>query len=354
MGISGLVGAGAQAGLDQLLERQMVEQQMAMRLKALEAEERNRQESLRLQEKAIAQRDAESVRETESRERDRRDTANTRGVSLMLQERGLMDEEAARNAPRPIKLRNVTKRGPKGEPINAMVPEDQEVEEYREPRAATGGAPDQEWVIRDGQPTPIPKGTARPGDMPYEKGSASGSKRDDMDSRIQEYTRSKSDEALATVNELLGGADGKSGKVSGSTAGIMGMTGYLPGTPARSMQAVLDQLKGQIAFKELAAMRAASPTGGALGQVSERELALLSSTLGGLDPLQDPAALRGQLEKVRDSLQRMQTSLPVGANRVPGGVQAEGAQAPMTKPIPGIPGAIAASADGGKTWIRVQ
>lgn len=36
----------------------------------------------------------------------------------------------------------------------------------REPTAG-GGAPAQEWVIRDGVPTPIAKGTARPGDRPY-------------------------------------------------------------------------------------------------------------------------------------------------------------------------------------------
>ena len=53
MGLSGLVGAGAQQGLDQLLARQMAEQQMAMRLKALEAEEQNRRAQVEIQRKQV-------------------------------------------------------------------------------------------------------------------------------------------------------------------------------------------------------------------------------------------------------------------------------------------------------------
>lgn len=56
MGLSGLVGAGAQAGLADLLQQQLVEQQMAQRQQALEAEERNRREAL-----ALRQRELESL-----------------------------------------------------------------------------------------------------------------------------------------------------------------------------------------------------------------------------------------------------------------------------------------------------
>lgn len=54
MGLSGLVGAGAQAGLDDLLARQMAEQQMALRLKQLEAEERARAEQAEIQRRQLA------------------------------------------------------------------------------------------------------------------------------------------------------------------------------------------------------------------------------------------------------------------------------------------------------------
>ena len=46
-------------------------------------------------------------------------------------------------------------------------------------------------------------------------------------------------------------------------------------------------IKGNVGFDKLQAMREASPTGGALGQVSELELKLLMSTIGSLDQAQN-------------------------------------------------------------------
>lgn len=68
------------------------------------------------------------------------------------------------------KLRSVTTSGPTGRPINRMVPETEAVEEYREPRApqAPRPEPEQMFVMRNGQVTPIRKGTAMPGDTPYD------------------------------------------------------------------------------------------------------------------------------------------------------------------------------------------
>lgn len=51
-------------------------------------------------------------------------------------------------------------------------------------------------------------------------------------------------------------------------------------------------------------MRAASKTGGALGQVSDREGQLLQSSLGALDQGQSPKAFREQLDKIEESLRR--------------------------------------------------
>jgi hypothetical protein len=39
---------------------------------------------------------------------------------------------------------------------------------YQRPAGSGGGAADQVWVVRDGVPMPIAKGTARPGDRPYD------------------------------------------------------------------------------------------------------------------------------------------------------------------------------------------
>lgn len=100
-----------------------------------------------------------------------------------------------------------------------------------------------------------------------------------------------------SVNELLD-------KVSNWTAGAGSVLARVPGTDARNFQAELDTLKANVAFGELTAMREASKTGGALGQVAVRELELLTSTLGSLDAGQSPANLKKQLGKVRDSIAR--------------------------------------------------
>ena len=55
-----------------------------------------------------------------------------------------------------------------------------------------------------------------------------------------------------------------------------------PGTPAHDVAGLLNTVEGAIGFDRLDAMRKASKTGGALGAISERELALLSSSLASL------------------------------------------------------------------------
>lgn len=71
------------------------------------------------------------------------------------------------------------------------------------------------------------------------------------------------------------------------TTGMLGgLLSNIGGTNAGDIAASLDTIKGNIAFDKLQAMRAASPTGGALGSVTENELRLLQSTLGSLEQSQ--------------------------------------------------------------------
>src|SRR5690606_15445362 len=71
------------------------------------------------------------------------------------------------------------------------------------------------------------------------------------------------------------------------TTGMIGewMSG-VGGTAARDLRGLLDTVKSNAGFDRLQAMRDSSPTGGALGQVSERELAFLQSTIGNLEQSQ--------------------------------------------------------------------
>lgn len=107
-----------------------------------------------------------------------------------------------------------------------------------------------------------------------------------------------------TSNRTLAAVKNLKNQVNNWTAGMGSTLASIPGSQARNFKAQLDTLKANIAFGELTKMREASKTGGALGQVSDREEQLLSSVLGSLDPGQSPDVLRGQLQQIEDSLTR--------------------------------------------------
>lgn len=119
------------------------------------------------------------------------------------------------------------------------------------------------------------------------------------------YSSERSQRVLNSVDALLG-------KANNWTAGAGSMLAAIPGSDATDFAAELDTLKANIAFNELQQMREASKTGGALGAVSERELALLESTLGALNARQSPENLRAQLKQVRDSVLRWQQAQSAG------------------------------------------
>lgn len=90
----------------------------------------------------------------------------------------------------------------------------------------------------------------------------------------------------------------------------------VPESDALSMAGDLDTIMANLAFDRLQQMRNASITGGALGQVSERELKLLQSTKASLEQKQSPEDLRKRLIIVRDSYQRFIDAIN---NKVPDG-----------------------------------
>ena len=75
----------------------------------------------------------------------------------------------------------------------------------------------------------------------------------------------------------------------------------IPGTPAYDANAAIDTIRANIGFDALQRMRDNSPTGGALGQVTEKETALLQSVMTSLDQAQSgPEFVAGlnRLERV--------------------------------------------------------
>lgn len=77
------------------------------------------------------------------------------------------------------------------------------------------------------------------------------------------------------------------------------------GTGARDLRGLLDTIKSNAGFDRLQAMRDSSPTGGALGQVSERELAFLQSTIGNLEQSQSREQLEFNLRRLQRLYQNM-------------------------------------------------
>ena len=89
-------------------------------------------------------------------------------------------------------------------------------------------------------------------------------------------------------------------QVNPRTTGLVGATAAtIPGTPAADLSNTLSTIQANIGFGELQRMRDASPTGGALGQVSERELALLNSVLGAVSQSQSPQQLQDNLRRLK-------------------------------------------------------
>ena len=111
------------------------------------------------------------------------------------------------------------------------------------------------------------------------------------------YSDERSFRTVQTIDELMG-------QVTNKTVGFGSLLAGIPTTDATTFRSQLNTLKASIAFGELTAMREASKTGGALGNVSNVELVLLESALAGLDTAQGVQAFQGQLSKAKESINR--------------------------------------------------
>lgn len=142
------------------------------------------------------------------------------------------------------------------------------------------------------------------------------------------YSTERAARTVQSVDELIN-------RVTPWTVGLKGsLMANIPETDARNFKAELDTLKANIAFNELTAMREASKTGGALGQVSDKESQLLQSALGSLDTGQSPENLKVQLQKIRESVTRWQDAAKTqGGQAPPGGGNAGGYGPTETKTL---------------------
>lgn len=99
------------------------------------------------------------------------------------------------------------------------------------------------------------------------------------------------------------------------TTGLGSMLAGFPGTSSKDLAALLDTIKSNIGFAELQAMRDSSPTGGALGQVTERELALLQAVVGSLDQAQSREQFTANLDRLERQYQQSMAAIAAAYER---------------------------------------
>ena len=140
----------------------------------------------------------------------------------------------------------VTVPGPNG-PMQRLASEQEMsagVPVYREPKAAPAAQPDQSFVIRGGVVTPIAKGTAQPGDVPYSADAMQGMGGEASDTRSMRVAAAlNSIEKLKTLAPNR--APGLPGMIQGAGAKVAGLAGY--NTGARQFDALLQPTAMQMA-----------------------------------------------------------------------------------------------------------
>jgi hypothetical protein len=95
---------------------------------------------------------------------------------------------------------------------------------------------------------------------------------------------------------------------------------------AGNAQAAFDAVAGQAAVQALNEMRAASKTGGAVGNVTEKEWPILQAQMAALAQTQDPAQMRANLAKLKDTYSRIKAT----ANQAYSSVYGETPRATMS------------------------
>ena len=105
--------------------------------------------------------------------------------------------------------------------------------------------------------------------------------------------------AIDTSDNINTVVDEALGQASAWTTGFGSIASFVPGTPAADLKANLNTIEADAAFSALQDMRDRSKTGGALGQVSERELALLSSARAALSASQSPEQFKRNLSRYK-------------------------------------------------------
>jgi hypothetical protein len=125
---------------------------------------------------------------------------------------------------------------------------------------------------------------------------------------IEAKTNPKPTANLAYTDATINAISDAESLLANSKLPVTGFWGNMlkdiSGTGAADLKNSIKTIYASIGFDKLQDMRDKSPTGGALGQVSERELAQLNASLGSLEQSQSAEQFKKNLMRVKDHYQK--------------------------------------------------
>ena len=114
-----------------------------------------------------------------------------------------------------------------------------------------------------------------------------------------ESTNRKIDEILPNINSMTAGAVGTA-------------LGMIPGTDAKDLKSNIKTLQARSAVDKLQEVRQASPTGGAFGNVSDKDMELLQTIVANLENSQSPEQLAKNLNEFKTEYGKVYSRLIQG------------------------------------------
>lgn len=339
-------GAGASNALEDILKEQMVRAQMLQREKEAAAQMQLQRDQLaettRVHDADIKAQGVQADR-LAAQDRDRNNVKGVRrmiGDSLMQRTGPMTPEDRRSIAAMQVeagdlpdmsllsepakKMRSVTTVGPNGRPLNRMVPEDEAVEEYREPKAPPAGPKEPKFVrMPDGSVKDI-NNVAPPGAVPFDavadRQQAAASASTD---RALQAMRTYGDDMTAVINELID----ENGNLKPDVAGVIG--GFDGARPewayasegSQNALAKIDRLQSMLDINKLNDLKTQSRTGATgFGALNEKELGIIESSGSTLRKRrQAEGVYAAELKRLRDTIKAGRTPTINAAPPAPAG-----------------------------------
>ena len=121
----------------------------------------------------------------------------------------------------------------------------------------------------------------------------------------QQNTLAGSERIIGTIDDAIAMVANQFIPITGP-GGVVADALMLNTRSRATLEGALTTIKANLGFEQLQAMRDASPTGGALGQVAVQELEALQSTIANLNPDMGEVALIANLNKIKDHYLKIQ------------------------------------------------